>query len=122
MTEAELELLIIEKNSDDARFILGKLLLEGSSDKIKRNEAKGMNWVKEAVKNNHLDALEFKTFFDIRYDTQPKINKIFKNLETIIEKTKSLKCCNMLGEFNQGQDKKPNYQEESAKYYSMSAE
>lgn len=109
MTEGELELLITEKNSDDARYILGKMLLEGISDKIKRNEVKGMNWIKEAVKNNHLDALEYKTFFDVRYDAQPKINKIFKNLEIIIEKTKSMKCCNMLGEFNQSQDKKAGY-------------
>ncbi len=117
-----MENLIREKNSDDARFVLGRLLLEGSSDKIKRNDAKGMNWVKEAVANGHIDALEFKTFFDIRFDTQPKVSKIFKNLEIVIEKTKSLKCCNMLGEFNQSQDKTEGYQEVSARYYNMSAE
>ena len=81
-----------------------------------------MNWIKEAVKNNHLDSLEYKTFFDIRYDSQPKINKIFKNLEVIIDKTKSMKCSNMLGEFNQSQDKKAGYQELAARYYSISAE
>lgn len=101
MSEGELEDLITNNNSDDARFILGRLLLEGSSDKIKRNEAKGINWIKEAVKNNHLDALEYKTMYDVRYDNQPKINKIFKNLETIVEKTKSMKSCNLLGEFYQ---------------------
>lgn len=73
MTEPELEEIIRDKNSDDARFILGRLLVEGSSDKIKRNEVKGINWIKEAVKNNHIDALEYKTFYDIRFDSQPKI-------------------------------------------------
>ena len=102
MSEAELEDFIRENNSDDARFILGRLLLEGTSDKIAKNELKGVNWLKEAIKNGHLDALEYKTFFDIRYDAQPKITKIFKNLEMIIDKTKSMKSCNMLAEFYQG--------------------
>jgi len=122
MTEAELEHLIIEKNSNDARCVLGRLLIDGSSDKIKKNEKKGINWVKEAVSNGHVGALEYKTYFEIRFDKQPKLNKILKNLETIVEKTRSSRACNTLGEFYQVQDKKEGHQQEAAKYYSMSAE
>lgn len=122
MTEGELEAIISGNNSDDARYILGRLLLEGTSDKIKRNEAKGQNWIKEAVKNGHLDALEYRTMYEVRYDNQPKLNKIFKNLETIVEKTKSIKSCNLLGEFYQAQDKKEGHKELAARYYSISAE
>lgn len=68
LTESELEALILERNSNDARYVLGKLQLEGSSDKIKKNEKKGINWLKEAVKNNHSLALEYKTYYDIRFD------------------------------------------------------
>jgi len=122
MSEAELETLITEKNSDEARLVLGRLLVEGSSDKIKRNEKKGVNWIKEAVNNGHLGALEYKTYYEIRFDKQPKLNKILKSLETIVEKTRSTRACNTLGEFNQVQDKKEGHKEEAAKYYSMSAE
>ena len=48
--------------------MLGRLLVDGTSDKIKKNQTKGINWLKEAIANNHLDALEFKTYFDIRFD------------------------------------------------------
>lgn len=68
MTEAELEHLISSSNSDDARFVLGKLLVEGSSDKIKRNEKKGVNWIKDAIKNGQVGALEYKAYYDIRFD------------------------------------------------------
>ncbi len=122
LTEGELESLVTSNNSDDARFVLGRLLLEGSSDKIKKNEKKGINWIKEAIKNNHLEALEYKTYFDIRFDKQPNMKKILKNLETVVEKSKSSRSCNTLAEFYQVQDKKEGSQQEAAKYYSMSAE
>lgn len=99
LTEGELELLITEKNSNEARLVLGRLLTDGSSEKIKKNEKKGINWIKEAVKNGHLGALEYKTYHEIRFDKQPKLTKILKNLETIVEKTKSTRACNTLGEF-----------------------
>lgn len=76
LTEGELEALVLEKNSDDARYTLGKLLLEGTNDKIKRNEKKGINWIKEAIKNGHLGALEYKTYYDIRFDKQPQMKKL----------------------------------------------
>lgn len=37
MSEEELEAMIERDNSNDARYVLGKLLIEESSDKIKKN-------------------------------------------------------------------------------------
>ena len=68
MDEGELEVYINLHNCNSARFILGKLLVEGSNDKIKKNVIKGVNWLKEAIKNGNVDALEFKAYYDIRYD------------------------------------------------------
>ena len=55
MAEAELEALISKEGNNqlanDARFMLGKNLIEGSfPDKVPRNEKKGINWIKEAEK------------------------------------------------------------------------
>lgn len=122
LSEAELENIISTKNSDDARYVLGKLLLEGTSEKIKKNEKKGINWIKDAITNGSLLALEYKTYYDIRYDKQPKMKKIIENLETLVDKTKSTKALNLLAEFNYAQDKVPNSKENAAKYYNMSAE
>jgi hypothetical protein len=122
LTEAELEVEITSRNSDDARLVLGRLQLEGVSSKIKKNEKKGINWVKEAAKNCHLGAMEYKIYHDIRFDKQPNMKKLFKNLETVIERTRSTRACNMLAEFNQMQDKKEGSQFEAAKYYQLSAE
>ncbi len=36
------------------------MLLEGCSEKITVNEKKGINWLKEACKNNHMQAIEYK--------------------------------------------------------------
>lgn len=36
--------------TDDARYVLGKLMIEGTSDKVEHNENKGLNWMKEACK------------------------------------------------------------------------
>jgi TPR repeat protein len=84
MTEAELESIIVSSNNDDARFVLGRLSLEGVSDKVKKNQKKGINWIKEAAKNNHMGALEYKAYHDIRYDKQPNMEKILKSLELVI--------------------------------------
>ena len=68
MTEAELEGIIMGNNSsDNARLVLGRLLCDGTSDKIAKNESKGLNWIKELVKKNNIAALEYKTYWDIRF-------------------------------------------------------
>jgi hypothetical protein len=87
------------------------------SSKIKKNAKKGVNWIKEASKNGHMGALEYKIYNEIRFDKQPNMKKLFDNLETVINKTKSARACNMLAEFNQIQDKKEGTAAEAAKYY-----
>lgn len=69
-----------------------------------------------------MGAVEYKAYYEIRYDRQPNLKKLFKNLETVVEKTKSWRACNMIAEFNQIQDKKEGTAAEAARYYSMSAE
>lgn len=49
--------------------------------------------------------MEYKVYYDVRFDKQPNIKKIYKNLEEVIDKTKSPRACNTLGEFYQIQDK-----------------
>lgn len=59
MTEVELESLIVNESSDDARLVLGRLQLEGTSDKIAKNTKKAINWIKEAAKNGNMGAIEY---------------------------------------------------------------
>ena len=99
LTEAELEEIIRSENSDQARFVLGRLLLEGCSDKVAVNEKKGINWLKEASKNNYIEAIEYKAYYEIRFDKQPKLKKIQGALEKVIDQTRSTKSCNCLAEF-----------------------
>ena len=74
MTESELEGLILASDSNnDARFVLGKLMVEGSSDKVAQNENKGLNWIKEASKKGSAEAKEFKTYWEIRFDRAPNL-------------------------------------------------
>ena len=136
MSEAELESLIMAKDSNnDARFILGRLMIEATSDKVPFNENKGLNWIKEASKKGSQEALEFKTYWDIRFDRAPNLTKITDNLNKIIDTNKSCRACNTLAEINhaQGSSGKANQSAEvqavgeqkaalSAKYYMMSAE
>ena len=61
MNEAELESIIASdpKEADDARYILGRLQIEGTfPETVPRNEKKGVSWLKTAAKNGHMDALE----------------------------------------------------------------
>ena len=119
-----------------ARFVLGKLLIDGTSDSVPKNEQKGLNWIKEAMKGGHIPALEYKTYWDIRFDRQPNLEKIVANLEKIVAANKSTRACNTLAELNHasgGAGKAPNATEEqklaahekaklAARYYMTSAE
>ena len=122
MSEADLETKISEDNSNDARYILGRLSIEGTNDQIPKNVKKGLNWLKEAVKNDHLSAVEYQTYYDIRFNKQPNIKKIQQNLEKIIQANKSTRACNTMAEFMHAQNKLENHKEQAAKYYLMSAE
>ena len=99
MTEAELESLAIKnKGVNIERFVLGKLHVEGSSDKIPYNEVKGLNMIKESVGSGCIPALEYKTYWDIKYDPSPKLPKIKEALDKIVSTNKSPKALNILAE------------------------
>ena len=65
--------ILAKDSNNDARFILGKLMVEGSSEKVQHNENKGINWIKEASKQGSQEALEYKTYWDIRFDKAPNL-------------------------------------------------
>lgn len=100
MSENELETLIMKNRNEDARFVLGKLMIEGTSDKVPQNENKGLSWLKEAAKKNHLGALEYKTYWDIRFDKAPQLKDILANLEKIVAANQSPRAANTLAELH----------------------
>lgn len=101
LTEAELEAFILSKNGTaEARYVLGKLMIEGTSQGVPKNENKGLNWLKDALKLGNLDALEYKTYWDIRFDRAPQLDRIVENLEKVVAANKSPRACNTLAELN----------------------
>ena len=128
LKEAELESIIASEPSraDDARYILGRLLIEGTfPETVPRNEQKGVNWLKTAAKNGHMDALEHKTYWAIRFDKQPNLKRIQEALTQIADTGKSSRACNTLAEFAHAQSKGGTdvaKTKEAAKYYQTSAE
>ena len=59
-----------------------------------------MNWIKTASQAGHIDALEYKTYYDIRFDQNPNLKKILQNLEKVVEeKQDNTRACNTLAEF-----------------------
>jgi TPR repeat protein len=75
-------------------------MIEGTSDKVQHNENKGLNWLKEAVKKGHTASIEYKTYWDIRFERRPNLEKIQANLQQVIDENKSPKACNTLAELN----------------------
>jgi hypothetical protein len=74
MGEKELESFILSKiadsnkakqkkdiivRKDDARFILGKKMCEGTDPNCQLNENKGLNYIKDAIKAGHYGAMEY---------------------------------------------------------------
>ena len=95
-----LDLTANGNNANDARLVLGRQLIEGTG-KFPKNVKKGFNWIKEAGKNGHIGALEYRVYHEIRFDKQPNMKKLQENLQTVVDKTKSARALNMLGEFYQ---------------------
>ena len=127
MTEADLEALIHKevssKLADDARYSLGKNQIEGSfPDRIPRNEKKGLQWIKQAVEHDHLPALEYKTYYDIRFEKHPSIDKIVKGLEKCVDKSKSCRAACTLAEFCAAQPDIEGNKAKACKYYMIAAE
>lgn len=111
--------------ADHARYVLGKLLIEGSNpDKVAINETKGGNWIKTAAKNGHVPSIEYKVYYDIRFARHPNLAKIWEALETVIERApgKNSRACNTIAEFAHAQSKEEANKEKAARYYAMSAE
>ena len=76
MTEAELEGFISNEPSkaNDARYMLGRLLIEGTNpDKVPKNETKGIDLIKDAARNGHIPSVEYRTYYDIRFASQPNL-------------------------------------------------
>jgi TPR repeat protein len=125
MTESQLEQVIEREpvNADNARYTLGRLQVEGTfPESVPRNEKKGINWIKTAVKNGNMLATEFKVYYDIRFARSPDLKKIEETLHFIAEKGHSARAFNTLAEFAHAQNKKEGFKEEAAKYYNKSAE
>lgn len=127
MSEADLEAIILNEKTtqlaNDARYTLGKNCIEGSfPDKVPRNERKGIQWIKEAVKQDHLPALEYKTYYDIRFEKHPSIDKIITALKTCAEQTKSCRACATLAEFCAAQQQQDGNKEKAAAYYKTAAD
>lgn len=102
MTEQELETEIRQQNNNLAKLTLGRLLIEGTSERIKKNEPKGLELVKEASKQQYLPAIEYKTYRDIRFKESPNFEKIKKNLELCATEGRSARACNTLAEIFMG--------------------
>ena len=74
--------------------------IEGTfPERVPLNEKKGVSWVKTAAKNGNLLALEYQSYWQIRFDKQPNVKKIQTNLEKVVEEGNSAKACNTLAEF-----------------------
>ena len=105
--------------------MLGRLLIEGiSPQNVPKNETKGINWIKTAAKNGHIPSVEYKTYYDIRFDRQPNLKKIMQGLETVVSQvpSRSSRACNTIAEFAHAQSRDEANKEKAARYYNMSAE
>ena len=87
-----------------------------------RNEKKGISWIREAVNNDHIQALEFKTYYDIRFEKHPSIEKILKSLEKVVATNKSSRACATLAEFCHAKQQDSGNPEKAAMYYNTAAE
>lgn len=75
-------------------------MIEGSSDLVTKNVSKGLNWLKEAVKKGHMPSVEYKTYWDIRFDKNPSLESIKANLEEAVRVGHSTRAANTLAELN----------------------
>jgi hypothetical protein len=83
LSEKDLEILINKGRNEDASWVLGQLMIDGTSDLVPMNETKGLYWLQEAAKRNHLGAIEAKTYWEIRFEKSPNIDEIVRNLEKV---------------------------------------
>jgi TPR repeat protein len=104
-TEQEIEVLAEDPGNNDAKFYIGMLEFEGlEPERIKPNEAKGFNWLKEAANNGQYDAQEYLAYHEIKFSKVPNIKKIMGYLENVTEHTDSIRACASLAEFHLSQE------------------
>lgn len=107
-TEAELEQIVIKELSDKARYVIGVKSIEGSDlERVKKNEKKGVSWLREAASNDHTDSQEYLAYYDIRFEKVPNLKRIMAYLEAVIEKKDSTRALTTLAEFLLNQRKEP---------------
>ena len=109
LTEAELEEIIIKDSSDKARYIIGVKAIEGNDlEKVKKNEKKGVSWLREAATSDHIDSQEYLAYYDIRFEKVPNVKRIMAYLEAVVDKKDSTRALTTLAEFllNQRNEKK----------------
>jgi TPR repeat protein len=92
------------------------------TENVPQNQPNGLAWIKEACKNNHVLATEYKIYYDIRFGNITNLPKLEESLETAANKHKSTRACNTLAEFSMAQqDKSEEFKVKAARYYGQSA-
>lgn len=121
-TETELEELITAESSDDIKYILGRHLVDGHSDKIPKNESKGLNWIREAANNSHYLSQEFVCYHEVKFEKTPNIKRILTYLANVCDNTTSTRAANTLAEFSQMQNQDEKTPEKVFSLYKKSAD
>jgi TPR repeat protein len=123
LNEADLEQIATNENSDNARYVLGTKAVEGNDpERVKKNDKKGITWLREAAGNDHLDSQEYLAYYDIRFEKVPNIRRIMAYLEAVVEKKESTRALTTLAEFYINQRKERRSVERGFELYKKSAE
>lgn len=123
LSEAELEEIVTKENSDNARYVLGTKAIEGNDpEKVKKNDKKGMTWLREAAGNDHIDSQEYLAYYDIRFEKVPNIRRIMAYLEAVVEKKESTRALTTLAEFYINQRKERRAVQRGFELYKKSAD
>ena len=105
LTTVQLEEVISRSASakaDDARFVLGRLQIEGTfEERVAFNDTQGNEHLKTAAKNNHIASLEYLTYHAIRFDRHPNVKKIMDGLLRVTDELTNncSRACNTIAEF-----------------------
>jgi len=92
------------------------------AETVPQSQQNGLAWIKEAAKNNHVLATEYKIYYDIRFGSITNLPKLEEALETAANTHKSTRAANTLAEFSHAQkDKSEDFKTKAARYYGQSA-
>lgn len=123
-TEAELESIAAGKDSpNNAKYVLGVMAIEGTDPKrVKKNDKRGITWLREAANDGHVDSMEYLAYYDIRFEKVPNIRRIMGYLEGVIEKKESPRALTTLAEFYINQKKEKKQVERGFELYKKAAD